>query len=41
MFLNGTDDPKEPFNGHKALVVLLTIMTIGYTVRGILWLATH
>lgn len=34
-------DPKEPFNGHNALVVLLTIMTIGYTVRGILWLATH
>lgn len=34
-------DPKEPFNGHKVLVVLLTIMTIGYTLRGILWLVTH
>lgn len=34
-------DPKEPFNAHKAFVVLLTIMTIGYTVRGLLWLATH
>lgn len=34
-------DPKEPFNAHKALVVLLTIMTIGYSLRGVLWLATH
>ena len=35
------NDPKEPFDGHEALVVLLAIMTIGYTLRGILWLVTH
>lgn len=34
-------DPKEPFDAHTALVVLLAIMTIGYTLRGILWLVTH
>ena len=39
--MSTTQDPKEPFNAHKAIMVLLTIMTIGYTLRGILWLVTH
>lgn len=39
--ISTTQDPKEPFDAHTALVILLTIMTIGYTLRGILWLVTH
>nr|DAG51952.1 MAG TPA: hypothetical protein [Caudoviricetes sp.] len=35
------NDPKEPFDFHKAAIVLLTILTVIYTVRGILWLVTH
>lgn len=34
-------DPKEPFDFYKAAVVGLTILTVIYTVRGILWLVTH
>ena len=34
-------DPKEPFNVEKAVFIGLTILTIIYSLRGILWLATH
>lgn len=34
-------DPKEPFDLHKATVIMMLIMTIGYSLRGLLWLAIH
>ena len=35
------NDPKEPFEFQKAVIALMAILTVIYTLRGILWLATH